>query len=189
MKYPPNLRASWHEYNGGMYFVTFCTKDRNHYLGEIADGKMNLSEVGKFADEQFRNVTAHYPYSEIPLWVVMPDHIHAIIIIDHDKIPYERRIVDFSPVGSWRAATPQGKNQQIQNLSPQEIANMQGWLSVVVGGLKSAITKYANANSISFVWQSRFHDRIIRDSAEMNRIAEYIENNVAQWDENKDIDY
>ena len=105
MKYPPNLRASWHEYNGGMYFVTFCTKDRMHYLGEIADGKMNLSEVGKFADEQFKNVTAHYPYSEIPLWVVMPDHIHAIIIIDHDKIPYERRIVDFSPVVSRRATT------------------------------------------------------------------------------------
>ena len=80
--------------------MTFCTKNREHYLGEILDGKMSLTDVGKFADEQFRNVTEHYPYAEIPLWVVMPDHIHAIVIIDNDKIPYERRIVGFDSVGS-----------------------------------------------------------------------------------------
>ena len=85
--------------------MTFCTKNREHYLGEILDGKMSLTNVGKFADEQFRNVTEHYPYAEIPLWVVMPDHIHAIVIIDNDKIPYERRIVGFDSVGSRRATT------------------------------------------------------------------------------------
>ena len=60
--------------------------------------------------------------------------------------------------------------------------NCKGWLSVAVGGIKSSITKFANANSISFAWQTRFHDRIIRDHDEMNRIAEYIENNVARWE-------
>ena len=176
-----NIRASWHDYNGGMYFITICTKEREHYFGEIVDGVMNLTDVGRFADEQFINVTAHYPYAEIPVWVVMPDHIHAMVIIDHDKIPYERRIVGFDSVGSRRATTPQEQNQQ-SNMSPQEIANMQGWLSVVVGGIKSSITKFSNEHSIPFLWQSRFYDHIVRDSNEMNRIAEYIENNVANWE-------
>ena len=63
----------------------------------------------------------------------------------------------------------------------QQIANMQGWLSVTIGGLKRAITHFANKNKISFAWQSRFYDRIVRDTDELNRIAAYIENNVAQW--------
>ena len=64
----------------------------------------------------------------------------------------------------------------------KNVANMQGWLSVVIGGLKSAITKYARQNGIPFAWQSRFHDRIIRNQEELNCITAYIENNVAKWD-------
>ncbi|MBR4621807.1 MAG: hypothetical protein IKO46_12585 [Salinivirgaceae bacterium] len=59
---------------------------------------------------------------------------------------------------------------------------MQGWLSVVVGGIKSAATKFANRNNITFGWQPRFHDHIIRQTDEMNRIAEYIETNVLRWE-------
>ena len=61
-------------------------------------------------------------------------------------------------------------------------ANMQGWLSVVVGGIKSDVTKYANRHHIVFGWQPRFHDHIIRQTDEMNRIAEYIETNVLRWE-------
>ncbi len=187
-----NLRAEWHSYDGGAYFVTFCTKDRMHYLGEIADGKMKLSEVGKFADEQFMNVTAHYPYTEIPLWVVMPDHIHAIVMIDHERSPYERRNISSgaaarhgTTMDTTECTTVDTTNLQQPTKSHRDIANLQGWLSVAIGGIKSAITKYAHEHSLPFAWQTLFYDRIIRDSAEMNRIAEYIENNVANWEINK----
>jgi hypothetical protein len=63
----------------------------------------------------------------------------------------------------------------------QEIANRCGLLSHIISRFKSAVTKYANENGISFAWQTRFHDRIIRDCDEMNGIAQYIENNVAKW--------
>jgi len=75
-------RVNWHGYNGGEYFVTICTKDRVHYFGEIANGEMQLSAIGQYTHEQFMNVATHYPYTKIPLWIVMPDHIHAIVIID-----------------------------------------------------------------------------------------------------------
>ena len=61
---------------------------------------------------------------------------------------------------------------------------MQGWLSVTVGGLKRAITHFAKQNHIPFAWQTRFYDRIIRNTDELNRIAQYIENNVENWGKN-----
>lgn len=47
---------------------------------------MHLSAIGKYVDEQLRNVSSHYPYAPIPLWVVMPNHVHAIVII-HPETP------------------------------------------------------------------------------------------------------
>ena len=76
-----SARASWHDYNGGAYFITICTKNRVHYFGENIDGEMVLSEIGEYCAEQFRNVSSHYPYAIIPLFVILPNHIHAIVII------------------------------------------------------------------------------------------------------------
>ena len=78
----PSARANWHDYLGGAYFVTICTKDCEFYFGKIEDDQMHLSEIGKYADEQFRDVSLNYPYAVIPSYVVMPNHIHAIVIID-----------------------------------------------------------------------------------------------------------
>jgi hypothetical protein len=63
----------------------------------------------------------------------------------------------------------------------QFIANKCGRLSHVISRFKSAVTRYANENNISFKWQTRFHDRIIRNQNELNRIAQHIENNPCNW--------
>ena len=104
-----SARADWHDYDGGFYFITICTKHREHFFGEIVDGEIALSDIGKYADEQFKNITSHYPYAEIPLWTIMPNHLHAIVIIDGNKTKYDRRVVE-----TWRAA------------SLRDIANLQG---------------------------------------------------------------
>ena len=147
------------------------------------NGEMHLSKVGEFADVQFQNVSSHYPYAEIPLWIIMPNHIHCIIVVDAKKTKYDRRVVE-----TWRAASLQqndtlGATPHV--MSPREIANMQGWLSVAIGGLKSSITRFANENGIAFGWQTRFHDHIVRNVEELNAIAKYIENNVANWKEDE----
>ena len=163
-----SARARWHSYDGGAYFITICTKDMEHYLGEIVDYKMILSDIGKYVNAQFENITEHYPYAEIPLWVVMPNHIHAIVIIrDNDDATNCRDV-------ARNIST--AVNEQMSSISPK-----RNTLSVVIRGVKSAITKFANEYSISFAWQRLYYDRIIRDSNEMNHIAEYIENNVAEW--------
>ena len=63
----------------------------------------------------------------------------------------------------------------------QFISKQKHRLAVAIGNMKSAVTHYANQTSNYFAWQPRFYDRIVRDLPEMNRIATYIENNVANW--------
>lgn len=144
-------RAFFHDYSGGDYFITICTFGKQHYFGEISNGEMSLSTIGKYCHLQIEELSTHYRYMEVPLFVVMPNHIHAIICIDGDR--------------THEPCVP----------------TIRTALSVVIGGLKRAVTLYARRNNIEFGWQSRYHDHIIRGNHDGNRIAEYIENNVARW--------
>ena len=158
----PSARATWHDYNGGAYFVTICTRNMEHFFGEISltpvetgrapslhktsEPTMHLNEIGRYADEQSRNVSSHYPYAEIPLWVVMPNHIHAIVIIDGDKTPNEQR--GYGIVGTGcETIVETGRTTIVETgRAPslrermKQTDNCKGWLSIVVGGIKSSIT-------------------------------------------------
>ena len=91
-----STRAAWHEYNGGRYFVTICTKNRKHYFGEIENEEIGLSKIGEYAQMCIQQIQQHNPYAEIPMWVVMPNHIHAVVEIDKDKTPHDKRTFDTS---------------------------------------------------------------------------------------------
>ncbi len=253
----PSARANWHDYNGGIYFVTICTKNREHYFGEIThccgdvaahcrDGarrcrdvarnvstepQMQLSPIGQYAYEQFINVKTHYPYAEIPLFVIMPDHIHAIVIIDGENeiggngvhtqcrdvarnvcneniardacgdvahtqcgdvarnVCNENIARDACGNGAHTQCRDVARNvstparnvstvvdTQMANISPRKNS-----LAVVIRGVKSSITKFANEKNTPFAWQTRFHDRIIRNQDEFDKISDYIEKNVVNW--------
>ena len=194
-------RARWHDYTGADYFVTFCTKNRELYFGDVVNGKMQLSEIGQWAVTQIEQ-TAIIRQNDvsIPMYVVMPNHIHLIVV-------YNRSGMDGQPgyCGHTRCVpTDQTEpcrdtsNVSASNVSASDRADARGGtdaraaslrfgpqfgnLSSVVRGIKSAVTKYAIEHDISFAWQSRYHDHIIRNQLEMNRIADYIENNPMQWE-------
>lgn len=177
----PSARAAWHNYDGGMYFVTICTGGREHYFGEITNGEMRLSEIGHYTDECIKNIPQHNLYATVPLYVIMPNHIHLIVVIDDVPSPVET-------VHAPSQTTPFQKQQQSRwldenvNEKMQTISQRKNKLSFAIGNFKSAVTKFANQNQILFSWQTRFHDHIIRKTDEMNRIAEYIETNVLRWE-------
>lgn len=191
-----SARYPFHDYNAGLYFITICTNSMEHYFGKITspftdaictdvarrvstqenEPIMHLTEIGKFADENLKQIQTHYPYCEIPLFVVMPNHIHFIIAIDNTD-------ADCTD-DDCRDAVRHVSTDNVPKTN-QQIAQNRGLLSVVVGGFKSAVTRYANQNNISFKWQTRFYDHIIRDQNECNRIAEYIENNPYSWLQDK----
>lgn len=159
-------RATWHTYNAGLYFVTICTHQHVQAFGHIDDNRMHYSEIGTYAAEQIETITSHYPYAEIPLYVVMPNHIHLLVFIDDQLIPLEKRM---------------GETSETVSQPMEQVARQTGWLSVVVRGLKMAVTRYARNKQIEFRWQKRFHEHIIRDTRDLNAIAYYIETNVARW--------
>ena len=188
-------RARWHDYTGADYFVTFCTKKRELYFGDVVDGKMELSEIGKWALTQIeQTVVIRQNDVEIPMYVVMPNHIHLIVVFNGVS---PCRDASNASASNASASNASASNVSVSNASELEIikpnisdargASLQfgpqsGNLSSVVRGIKSAVTKYAIEHDIPFAWQSRYHDHIIRNQMEMNRIADYIENNPLRWE-------
>lgn len=202
----PSARAEWHDYNGGAYFITICTKNREHFFGEIEKGEMVLSRIGEYADKNISEITQHNCYAEIPLWIVMPDHIHMVVIIDETKTSHEKRVID-NGVETF-PETSQYSNQLMTQYSNKimttetfqetslqggnrmsRATQMQSWLSVVIRQFKQSVTRFARITQPDFAWQERYYDRIIRNQCEMNRIAKYIEDNVAKWCDGMKIDY
>ena len=188
-------RARWHDYTGADYFVTFCTKKRELYFGDVVDGKMELSEIGKWALTQIeQTVVIRQNDVEIPMYVVMPNHIHLIVVFNgvspcRDASNASASNVSASNVSASNVSVSNASRLEIikPNISDARGASLQfgpqsGNLSSVVRGIKSAVTKYAIEHDIPFAWQSRYHDHIIRNQMEMNRIADYIENNPLRWE-------
>ncbi|MBQ8958377.1 MAG: hypothetical protein IJ057_07770 [Bacteroidales bacterium] len=189
----PSARASWHDYNGGTYYVTICTHKHVEYFGRITMGengepKMNLSKIGKIADECVVKMETLHDDISVPLWVVMPNHIHLIVIVKPPIVetPYYDVSINEStdlltPYHDVSTDEPTGSRAEWKNEKMQEIANDCGRLSHVISRFKTAVTKYAHENNIPFAWQTRFHDHIVRNVDELNGISAYIENNIAKW--------
>lgn len=78
-----SARAQWWDYGwNGAYFITICTQNREHFFGEIRNGKMNLSPTGTIADILWYEIQHHAQFVELGDFVVMPNHIHGILILD-----------------------------------------------------------------------------------------------------------
>lgn len=183
-------RADWHQYTDAVYFVTFCTHRRAHYFGEIRNGQMVLSAVGIQLTAEIEKVKDYYPYAEIPVYVIMPDHVHLIAAI-HPRRDAIHRVRETNnrvrePDESVREPTvsvrepscpPTDKGGITGNVNPM----LNETLGTVIRGLKARVTQFARQKNIPFKWQSRYHDHIIRNENEMNRIAKYIEQNPAKW--------
>lgn len=79
----PSARAAWWDYSrNGVYFITICTRDREHFLGECVDGKMTLSTVGAIVQGFWYEIPKHFPFVWLGEFVVMPNHIHGILVLD-----------------------------------------------------------------------------------------------------------
>ena len=174
-----SLRYPGRDYSRpGKYFVTICTADRIEWLGEITNSKMQLSDIGSIASKFWYDIPQHFPYITLDEFVIMPDHIHGIIIIGRASL---------NPVvGSLHATNLRSnddapiKNKTMASLSPKP-----GSLSVVIRSYKSAVTKNARLINNGFSWQSRFYDTIICTKGQLSRIRKYIINNPGNWRKNR----
>ena len=144
----------------GYYFVTICTKGRTECFGEIRDGKIVLSKIGEIADRCRQEIPKHFPDVELDEYVIMPNHVHGIIIIENHIVGVQ----NFEPL-----------QNKFQHIIPRSLGS-------IIRGFKIGVTKYCrNNNYADVIWQRNFYDRIIRNERSLNRIREYICNNPLQW--------
>ena len=145
---------NWDYGSNAVYFVTICSQDREHYFGEITNGIMQLSEIGYLANKYWSEIPEHFPFVELDEFVIMPNHVHGIIVIN-------------KPVETQNFAS---LHSQPQNRFGPQSKN----LASIIRGFKIGVTKNARKIHADFAWQSRFHDHIIRNDESSHKIRNYI---------------
>jgi len=175
----------------GRYFVTTITKNRVHYFGKIENEEMVLSNIGTIAYILWYEIKNHTKDVELDEFVVMPDHIHGILVINNFEGKTDKREIgltidnkntedndNISDIFNTKT------DSSIIPLTPgQRRFQNQGknTVSSILGSYKSAVSNYAHRLGFEFGWQPRFHDHLIRDEKEYWRIKNYIKNNPKNW--------
>jgi len=161
-----NIRLQGYDYSkDGHYFVTVCVKNKHELLGHIvgsgfhARPSIALTDLGIEVQKSIEYICANTKGIDIPQYVIMPNHVHMIIILNTAERNEEGTVGHGSPT-----------------------------LQAVVGRIKSYTAKkwseMCNTKYDTF-WQPRFYDHIIRGESEYNRIRQYINENPANWHEDE----
>jgi putative transposase len=181
-----NIRLSSWDYSfEGAYFTTICCKDRHSFFGEIKDNKMILSEIGLIVSKYWLEIPDHFSHVKLDAFVVMPNHIHGILILDYSLVGTRHGVSLLSPsynnVGPcYGMALParQESGRQINRFSKP----VRNSVSVIINQFKSSVKRWCNKNGFNnFQWQSRFYDQILHNENSIDIIRGYIFNNPRDW--------
>lgn len=144
----------------GYYFITICTKGKAKILCDIVEEglcalpNIRLSNYGEIANNEIQNIDKHYDNVKIDKYVIMPNHIHLIVQITERINPFPTIKCDISNiVGKFKAA--------------------------VTRNVGKAFMPSAKEN----IWQTSFHDHIIRGEEDYLKIWNYIDTNPQKWKE------
>ena len=196
---------NWDYRWAGSYFITICTKNREHFFGEIINGKMNLSNIGVLADIFWHEIKNHAKNIKLDAFVVMPNHIHAILTlnggyIDDEMISDPGEINDgdngggmadmaAAIVGTGHALSlqsQQSQQSQQKSIGQNRYQNIgKNSVSSIIGSYKSAVTKHARRLGYTFEWQRLYYDHLIQNKNSYYHISNYIRNNVKKWEEDR----
>ena len=173
-------RATWHNYNAGIYFVTITTKNRCHYFGRIVDDIMEMNLCGLIAKYYIDMLPQRLDYVEVHNAIVMPNHVHLLLQI----IPTRYGItVQHNCTNTGALHAPGHPSYPDQPF--EERNHFASLLGTAICSLKSGITREIRRAGYSFEWQSRYHDHIVRDQLEYNNISDYITTNPQRWGSDK----
>jgi REP element-mobilizing transposase RayT len=162
-----SIRLPGYDYSqNGAYFVTLCTQGRECLFGDIIDGAMRLNEIGELVEEEWRKTAIIRNEIELDEWVIMPNHIHGILIISQGR-GTARRAPTFEQFGK----------------------PVPGSIPTVIRSFKSAVTKRSNimrGTSGVRLWQRNYYEIVIRNEDELNHIRRYIIENPTNWNTDRE---
>ncbi|MTJ08208.1 transposase [Anabaena sp. UHCC 0204] len=193
MSYNPNIhhrrsiRLKGYDYSQqGAYFVTICTYQRNCLFGEIVDDEMKLNTNGEITRGSWLSIPRHFQNVGLDEFVIMPNHLHGIIIIaeegealaiSNDQNQQKLSSQCFAPTTPTTPTTPTGEKIKINGTKPQSLA-------AIIQNYKSVSTRQINRinkDKGNVIWQRNYHEHIIRSEEALNNIRQYIVNNPINW--------
>ncbi len=175
--YDPNrhhrrsIRLRGYDYaRPGAYFVTICTKTRLCLFGDVVDGQMRLNDAGKMIQTTWCEIPDHYPGIDVDTFVIMPNHIHGIIILVGAG---PRACPEPQVMGQPRGVAPTG------SLSLPDVVHRFKALTTrrYIDGVK----QYGWPRFDGKLWQRNYYEHVIRNDESMARIRQYIVHNPARW--------
>ncbi|MEM8860132.1 MAG: transposase [Chloroflexota bacterium] len=171
----------WDYRNAGAYFVTICSHNRELIFGNVSDGRMRLNDWGQIVVRELKETERKRDNVMLDEFICMPNHVHIIfwLLLDDDEI--DVGVQRAGPIKAQHAAPQQqdGSDDEFPHVKPKS-------LGATVRGFKSAVTNRINLlrdEKYPPVWQRGYHDRIIRNEAELNAIRAYIRANPENWHE------
>ena len=166
---------NWDYSSNGYYFVTICTQNRTCFFGEIIHRKMVLNTIGELAKKQWQNIPKQFTYATIDAYVIMPNHIHRIVVIDQPVVC--RDAINQSVVCRDAINRVSTNGGITKNHNPMLHNN----LSRIIRWFKGRTTFESRKIDLHFSWQPRFYDHIIRNEKSLKNIQQYINNNPKMW--------
>lgn len=163
-----SIRLKGYDYTQpGAYFVTICTQTRACLFGAVADGEMQLNNPAQIAKAAWDELPARFPSVRLDAFIVMPNHVHGIIIVGAQFI---------APSDGFGTAT-----------IDQGAINHAPTLGEMVRAYKAASTRLIRqAGTPDFAWQRNYYEHVVRDEESLSRIRRYILDNPAHWEFDRD---
>jgi REP element-mobilizing transposase RayT len=189
----PSARwQAWDYSSEGLYFITINVENHECLFGTIADKEMYLSEFGQIVFDEWNKSFEIRLELFCDTYVIMPNHIHAILRIENPVETHGRASDDVQPdnrendsrLETHGRASLRGGGRDGYGIAFREPKS----ISSFVGGFKSAVTTRINTlrhTKGKQVWQERFHDHVIRDYEECRRIGAYIDSNIENWKDDR----
>ena len=168
------LRLPGFDYSSeGAYFVTMCTRNRECLFGHVVNGKMCLKEAGRMVQRVWDGLSDRFPVIESDAFVVMPNHVHGILVVGAALAPPKRRKAGAGLAPPrWGAASS----------APTRFASTT--LGTVLRAFKSISAIGVNrllSRSGQPPWQRSYYEHVIRDEESLKRLREYIATNPLRW--------
>lgn len=162
---------NWDYGSVGIYFVTICTQNKEHYFGKIDNGEMQFSAIGHIVKDNWIEIQEQFPFVQLDEFVVMPNHIHGILIV-------EKSINKTSSIDSHHLDSIDKTGGITGNKNPMLHNN----ISRIIRWYKGKCTFEIRKIDPLFKWQSLFHDHIVRDEYSLKTIRKYIQENPSNWE-------
>jgi putative transposase len=182
-----SLRLKEYDYSqSGAYFVTLVTKSRECLFGEVNAGVIQLTKYGTILQRTWTNLPLHYPNIILEAFVVMPNHIHAIIgIIATDSESSGLILGNNSEQKDYLNGETYLRVDKFTNPNRKTRHSLPEIVRAFKSFSARQINQMRHTPGIA-LWQRNYYDHIIRNQAEMERIVLYIQANPGKWLEDEE---